>query len=424
MKQRGFTRIVLPNGLRLVLVPRPSSLTSTVFVSVEAGSKYETRAENGISHFLEHMCFKGTTRRPTAMAIASELDGLGAQYNAFTSQEFTSYYAKVKNEFLPQTLDVVSDIYLNPVFDSREIEKEKGVIVEEINMYEDMPARRVHDLFMELVYGDQPAGWNIAGTKAVVRRLTRDDFVRYRSRHYVPRATVVAVAGGFNRDTVARAVRERFGRLPIGPKDGKRRVVEQQKGPRQLVYHKTSDQAHLVLGFRAFALADPRRYALQVLSDVLGGSMSSRLFHVVREEMGAAYYVRTADDLYSDHGLFTISAGVDVRRIDEVITAILRECTRLKTALISPAELKKAKDHIIGTLFLSLETSDELGGFYGAQEVLKLPLVSPETVARRIAAVTAEEIRVLARALFRPAKLNLAVIGPFRAKSFQRILQV
>ncbi|MEK7512936.1 MAG: pitrilysin family protein, partial [Patescibacteria group bacterium] len=201
-----FDRYILPNGTRIILVPQAGSVATTVAVLVEAGSKYETKEINGLSHFLEHMCFKGTTKRPRPLDIASELDGLGATYNAFTSQEYTSYFAKVKNDEFRRVLDIVTDLYLHPTFNAEEIEKEKGVIVEEINMYEDLPQRKVGELFMELVYGDQPAGWSIAGLKEVVRRLTRDDFIQYRAAHYLPQATIVVVAGGFDEDKARTAL--------------------------------------------------------------------------------------------------------------------------------------------------------------------------------------------------------------------------
>ena len=190
-----YKKTILKNGLRVITVPMKDNPTVTVLVLVETGSKYETKAKNGISHFLEHMCFKGTAKRPTAQAISSELDGLGSSYNAFTSQEYTGYYAKSSANHFKKIFDVVSDIYLNSAFPAAEIEKEKGVIVEEINMYEDMPHRHVHDLFASLLYGDTPAGWNIAGTRDNVRAMKREDFVQYHQAHYVPKATTVIIAG-------------------------------------------------------------------------------------------------------------------------------------------------------------------------------------------------------------------------------------
>ena len=418
-------RTVLKNGMRVILLPEPQSLATTVMVLVEAGSKYETKAINGISHFLEHMCFKGTTKRPRAADIAWELDGLGAEYNAFTGQELTSYFAKARNEALEKILEIVADLYVNPQFDPNEIEKEKGVIVEEINMYEDLPPRKVQELFLELVYGDQPAGWNIAGSKETVRSITRDNFLKYRGEHYVPQATAVVVAGGFSdAERVLRLVEEQFGTLSAGAKSPKVGVIEKQEKPGELVFAKESDQTHLVLGFRAFDVFDERRFALELLADILGGSMGSRLFQKIREEMGAAYYVHAATDLYSDHGLIAMSAGVDHLKMRDVISAGLGEFARFRNETVTPEELERAKEHAIGSLILSLETSDQLGYFFGFQEALHMALRTPEEVADRIRAVRAEDIQALAWELFKNDRLNLAVIGPFRGVSFNDIVRI
>lgn len=420
---QNFQKIKFDNGMRLILVPQPTSLATTVAVLVEAGSKYETKELNGISHFLEHMCFKGTTKRPRPIDIASELDGLGAEYNAFTGQEWTSYYAKVKNEHFPRALDIVTDLYLHPTFNAAEIEKEKGVIIEEINMYEDLPQRRVGEHFMEIVYGDQPAGWSVAGEKDVIRRIVRDDFLKYRGAHYLPQATTVVIAGGFDVVKAKQDVEARFGALVSGEKGKKSKVVEEQKVPRELVKFKESDQTHLVLGFRAFDLHDERRYALELLADIFGGGMGSRLFQRVREELGAAYYVRAATDLYSDHGLIEMSAGVTHGKLKDVIKAGLEEFMRFTTELVDEETLDRAKRHVTGQFVLSLETSDALGYYYGGQEVMGLPLQTPEEYASKLQAVRAEEIQKVAQDLFRNEGLNLALIGPYKDVSFLDILK-
>ena len=420
----SFRKKVLPNGMRLILVPKADSFTTTVAVSVEAGSKYETKDINGLSHFLEHMCFKGTKKRPRAIDISSELDGMGASYNAFTAQEMTSYYVKARNESLDKVLDVIADMYLNPVFDENEIEKERGVIIEEINMYEDTPQRRVQEFFMQLVYGDQPAGWDIAGRKEVIRKLTRGDFIKYREAHYVGRATTVVVAGGFEGENIDDKIEKYFSSISKGEKSPKAAVREEQAKPAELIKHKDSDQTHLVLGFRAFDAFDERRFALDVLADILGGGMSSRLFQKIREELGAAYYVRAGTDFYSDHGLVSMSAGVDHKKMEAVIEAALGGFARFRNEEVGEEELGRAKEHLVGQLFLSLETSDELGFYYALQEIQKLPIMTPEELAVKIKAVTPGEIKGVANDLFRNEGLNLAVIGPFKGKSFSGILKV
>ena len=231
-----FQKKVLHNGLRVITIPMKDNPTATVLVLVEAGSKYENKKVNGISHFLEHMCFKGTVKRPKAVDISKELDALGSQYNAFTAQEYTGYYAKSDAKHFKQILDVVSDVYLNSTFPEIEMQKEKGVIIEEINMYEDMPNRHVQDLLMKLLYGDQPAGWNIAGEKQNVLNMKREDFVLYHQQHYLPEATVLVVAGQVTAKQVSKEVNRIFGKLPPGRKVGKLKVKEKQKSPAALAY--------------------------------------------------------------------------------------------------------------------------------------------------------------------------------------------
>lgn len=417
-------RFTYSNGLRCILVPQKDSLTVTVAVIVAAGSKYETREINGLSHFLEHMCFKGTKKRPRPIDIAGELDGFGAQYNAFTSHEYTSYYAKVRSKSFKKALDVVSDLYLNPVFNKEDIEIERGVIIEEINMYEDAPPRKVEELFMELVYGDQPAGWSIAGTKENVKKLTREDFVAYREKNYLPESTVVFVSGNIDPATTRAEIGKYFINLSRGTKMKKSKVKEVQTKPKELVYKKNVEQTHLVLGVRAFDAKNKQKFALEVLSEVLGGGMSSRLFKKVRDELGAAYYVRSGTDLFSDHGLFSVAAGVDNKKVEIVIKAILDEMKLLKDKLVLTTELEKAKEHLMGGIFLNTETSDSLGYFYGIQEIMDMPLSSPEDVAKKIKAVTPEEVRDVARKIFKNNRLNLALIGPFKNESFLGILKV
>lgn len=424
MSMTEFTKFRLANGVRVILVPKKSSVATTVLVLVEAGSKYETKRINGLSHFLEHMCFKGTVRRPRPLDISGELDSLGAVYNAFTDMELTGYWAKARNEAAHQLLDIVSDLYLNPVFDEKEIEKEKGVIIEEINMYEDLPQRKVTELFMELVYGDQPAGWSIAGTKEVVRRMTREDFVRYRAAHYVGPATTVVISGDFAPARMERMVREAFSGLPRGKKGAKRRVVESQAKPRELIRFKEVEQTHLVMGFRAFGMYDRRKPALQLMAHVLGGGMGSRLFKRVRDELGAAYYVRADADFYTDHGLLTMASGVTHGKLEAVLKAGVEEFIRFTTELVSPGELMRAKQHLTGTFLLSLETSDELASFYGAQEIHHRLLKSPAQVVRAIERVSAGDIRSVARQVVKNNRLNMALIGPYKKRSFRGIVKV
>ncbi len=418
-------KIILPNGLRCILVPQEQNVAATVLILVEAGSEYESKRVNGISHFLEHLVFKGTTKRPQVGKIAEELDALGAEYNAFTGQEYTGYWAKAEHRKLPRIFELISDLYLNPIFNPEEIEKERGVIIEEINMYEDTPMRRAQELFGRALYGDQPAGWDIAGEKEIVRRITREEVIRYRAAHYMPGATVVAVAGNFDAAKVTGEIRKTFGALPRALKAKKPRTRTGKPAMRVLAKFKESDQTHLVLGVPAYTVFDKRRYALEVLANVIGGGMSSRLFRKIREELGAAYYVRAGADLSADHGHFAVSVGADHAKVPMVVKAILAELVRLQKEPVGVKELLKAKDHLIGGLFLGVETSDELASFYGGQEIIARKLERPEAVARKVARVGADDVRRVARELFRNPMLSLSAIGPYRTgAAFSKLLRL
>lgn len=419
-----FSKKVLKNGLRIITVPMKDNPTATVLVLVEAGSKYETKKVNGISHFLEHMCFKGTTKRPKAIDISKELDALGSQYNAFTAQEYTGYYAKSDAKHFYRIFDVVSDIYLNSTFPDAEMQKEKGVIIEEINMYEDMPNRHVQDLMMELLYKDQPAGWNIAGEKKNILNMKRNDFVKYKKMHYLPEATLIVVAGQVAEKDVLREAKRVFEKIPRGKKMRKLKTKEKQKKPEILINFKKTDQTHFVLAVRTYDLFSKKNPVLSVLGGILGGGMSSRLFQKLREEMGVGYYVRAYNDAFTDHGFLQISAGVDNKRINEVLFAVLEECKKLKNEKISKEELDKVKECLIGNMKLSLESSDDIANFYGGQEILKRELHNAEHKAKEIRATTANQIQNLAKDIFRNNKLNLALIGPFKEKArFLKILK-
>jgi predicted Zn-dependent peptidase len=411
-----YNKTILDNGLRIITIPMKDNPTVTVFVLVEAGSKYEKKDKNGISHFLEHMCFKGTIKRPNNSDISTELDNIGSHYNAFTSQEYTGYYAKAQYGQVDKLLDIVSDMYLNPLFTKEEIEKEKGVIIEEINMYEDLPQRKVQNLISELVYGDQPAGWDIAGPKENIRKMNREDFIAYRNEFYTAPATTVIVSGNFVEDEILKTIIKTFSIMPKVDKGTKLQVVETQTKPEISLFKKETDQTHLVLGIRTFDTYDKRDNIMSVLTGILDAGMSSRLFRKLRDEMGVCYYVSASQDALTDHGLFTVSAGVDNKRVEEVISVILAELSKLKNELVSPAELQKTKQNLIGSMYLSLESSDSLAKFYGGQEIMNEIIKSPEEIRAEIEVVTAEEIKSLAQEIFVDKGLNLALVGRFTSR--------
>ena len=411
-----FKKKIFKNGLRIITVPMVDNKTATVLVLVEAGSKYEGKKNNGISHFLEHMCFKGTTKRPQAGDISLELDNLGAESNAFTSHEFTGYYAKAYSKNVYKAIDIISDMYLNPVFDEKEIRKEKGVIIEEMNMYKDLPMKNVFYLFMNLLYGDTPVGRTILGDKDFIKKTNQKDFLEYRRKHYVASATTVVVAGEIDEKQVVKEIEVKFKDASNSKKTNKEKVKESQIKPQVKLGYKDSDQSHLILGVRAFDFKKKDNLNTSVLGGVLGAGMSSRLFQKLRGEMGVCYYVRAENDSFSDHGFLGVSAGVDNKRVTEVVKVILEEFNQLKTELVSNKELKKVKEKMISDLILGLESSDAYAEYYGVQEILKRPLENPKEKIKKIKTLTAKDIKNVANKIFKDENLNLAIIGPLKDK--------
>ena len=405
-------------------MPQKGSQTVTVLVLVGTGSKYEKKDISGISHFLEHMFFKGTKERPSPLDVAQTLDEVGGIYNAFTSQEYTGYFAKVGSGHFNLALDWVSDILLNSTLPEKEIEKEKGVIIEEINMNYDNPMSHIQTLWLRLLYGDQPAGWDIAGTKEVVSKMTRERLLDYRKRQYVAEKTVVAVAGNFREEVAERALKRYFSRTKTGRPMKKPEVVEKQNSPNVLVHFRQTDQSHLCLGVRAFNLFHPKRYTQEVLAVILGGMMSSRLFQKIRTELGIAYYINAVSEVDPDTGTLFTQAGLDNKNLEKGILAILDEYKRISQEKVPPRELKRAKEYIKGKTSLSLEASDARASFYAAQELLENRILTPEEIFKKIDRISQEDILELASEIFKPERLNLALIGPFKNKEkFQKLLK-
>ncbi|MFZ5559263.1 MAG: M16 family metallopeptidase [Patescibacteria group bacterium] len=409
---KPYNKFTFRNGLRLVTVPMKNTKAVTVLVLVGTGSKYETKEINGISHFLEHMFFKGTKKRPNTLAIAETLDRVGGEYNAFTDKEITGYWAKVASKHLDLALDWVSDIFLNSKLEEQEIEKEKGVIIEEINMNLDDPRSYVWRLWEKLLYGDQPAGWFVAGEKEIVAKLKRKEFINYLNAHYSSKNTVIAVAGNIGKD-LKNKIQKYFGTMNTFKAPSKKKVIEKQNKPSLLVYHKKTDQTHLRLGVRGYNIFDPDKYALSILGVILGGNMSSRLWIEIREKQGLAYYVRTRAETETDTGWLSTGAGVDNNRVDKAIQIILDQYKKTKDIKVGKEELKKAKDFIKGRSILAMEESDEQASFYAGQELLENRILTIDQIFAKIEAVTASDIQRVAKDIFKPQKLNLALIGPF-----------
>ncbi|MEQ1500393.1 MAG: pitrilysin family protein [Parcubacteria group bacterium] len=407
----SFKKKTLKNGLRIVLVPVKGAPSVTVMSMIQAGSEYETKDKNGISHFLEHMFFKGTKKRPKSIDISKEFDGMGSEHNAFTSSEVTAYYAKSAPKNLDRILDIISDMYLNPTFPEADMEREKGVIIEEINMYEDMPQSVVQEVFQELLYGDTPAGWSIAGPRENIKNMKIEDFLNYRKSHYVSGKTTIVVAGDIDTAKTFKKIENAFRDINSGKIIKKKKVVEKQDAPQIKIKYKETDQSHMVIGFRSFGSHDKRSQTLRVLSTVLGSGMSSRLFQKMREELGICYYIGSSTNALTDHGNFIISAGVDKSRLELAVKGVLEEIRRLMHEKVGEEELRKAKDYLIGRMYLGLESSDSLAGFYGFQEVLEEKIKSPKEIEKEVENVTPQDIQKLAKQIFVNKGLNMAIVG-------------
>lgn len=420
-----FQKITLQNGLRVLTIPVEGTKTVTVLVLVNTGSRYETKEISGISHFLEHMFFKGTKKRPSTKQISEELDKIGGEFNAFTHKEYTGYYAKVGSPHLDLALDVISDIFFNSKLDEKEIEREKGVIIEEINMYLDTPMRYVFDLFEQLMYGNTPMGWDIAGEKEVIKTLSRPQFLRYLNSHYITPNTLVCVSGAIDQHSIQQSIQRYFKKV----KDGREPQTESAKvlnnGPSVLVKYKETDQTHLCLGVEGYNIFDSRRYALILLSAILGGYMSSRLWLAVRERQGLAYYVRANAQFYTDTGYFIVQAGSDNTRIDKTIKTTVHELKKITQKEIGKQELQKAKENIKGGMMIELESSDSLANFFGLQEILTKNTLTLEEIFANIDSVTTKDILSIARDILRTDRLKLAIIGPFKSEErFKKLLRV
>lgn len=422
-----YKKTTLKNGLRVISVPTENANSVTVLILVGTGSKYETKDINGISHFLEHMFFKGTKKRPNTLEISEVLDSVGGEYNAFTSKEVTGFWAKVDKKHSDVALDWISDIFLNSKFDAEEIKREKGVIIEEINMYLDTPTAYIGDLWEELLYGDQPAGWKVIGEKENILSFDREKIIDYYQNHYSSSNIIICIAGAINETEITKKIQECFKSVENKPAAEKIKVKESQQEPEILIYNKKTDQTQICLGVRGYSLFDKRRYAKRLLAVILGGNMSSRLFTKVRERNGLAYSIHTSVDNATDTGYLVTQAGIDHKNLEKVVSLILEEYKDLKDKKITEKELQKAKDYVKGTMALSLDSSDSQASFYAAQELLEENILTPEDKFKKIDEVSVNDINNVANDIFLPEALNLAIIGPVdkgRKEELKKILKL
>mgnify|MGYP002621081337 CR=1 FL=1 len=415
----------LPSGLRTVLLPRAEGETVTFLVLVGVGSRYETPKQSGLSHFLEHMFFKGTEKRPTAKEIAEAVDGVGGEMNAFTGEEYTGYYVKVAAKHVNRAADVVSDILLKPLFPQEEIDRERGVITEEIRMYTDTPMRHIWHLWHEALFGKaHPLGRRIDGSEETVAAFMRPDFVSYTGKHYQAGNAVVTVAGKFDPAKMSTRLATLFADLPDGAGTHPKKAPGKQPAKRFVHEHRGHlDQTHLMIGAPGVAQGAADRYAAEVLATILGSGMSSRLFMAVRERNGLAYSVRTGSDNFTDTGSFTTQAGVRTDKAAQALQLIVAEYDRIMEEPVGQHELNKAKQMLRGQMLLGLEETNALALYAGMQTLLRKKITKPNEVLKKIDAVTPAAVQKVAQRLLAPKKRAVALLGPQKStKAFEKLL--
>lgn len=425
----NYNRTTLKNGLRVLTIPMSGCESATLTVWCHVGSRYEPEKIAGLSHFLEHMTFKGSLRRPTAKDISTAVDSFGGEFNAATSKEWTNFYIKASKHNLETAFDVLSDMVLNPLLKEEEVEREKGVILEEKAMYEDTPVMKIADVFENVIFEGNTLGRDTVGNDKAIKALMQKDFLSYRSKYYYPKNMVITVAGGTTQKEVERLVGKYFGDFKSLGSNIKTPLTfkPDQKKPKAELRPKKIEQAHLILGFRGNKLGHPDRFAESVLATILGSGMSSRLFIEVRERRGLAYSVHTSTEHYTDTGYIATYAGVDPKKVEEAIKIILEEHYRLVSFSrggISSKELTKAKEYVKGHIALLLEDTSAVNSFFGEQELLVGKVETPEEIYERIDKVSVSDVVRVAKKLFSKDRLNLAIIGPYNSPSkFERIIK-
>jgi predicted Zn-dependent peptidase len=416
---KGYQKTVLDNGIKVITEEIPYLQSISIGVWVNTGSRDEQPHENGISHFIEHLLFKGTERR-TAFDIAKEIDSVGGTLNAFTGREYTCFYAKVINKNLLLAIDLLSDIFLHPLMDVKDVEKERMVILQEIKMVEDTPDDYIHDLFNQVCWGNHPLGFPIFGTKELVQSFSRDQILHFFRENYQPNRIVICAAGNLHHQEVVDAIGATYGQIPKSEK------VKERLRPDSIsttnIWKRDLEQIHFCLGTKGLQYNHSLRFASYLLNTVLGGGMSSRLFQEIRENRGLAYSVYSYLPSYIDTGLVVVYAGTNGGAFQEVIELILKEFNRLKTEPFKNGELETAKEQLKGNLLLSLESSDNLMTRLAKNEIYFASYLPVERVIRGIDEVEEDVVRSLARDIFDERFYCLTVLGPVDGKDLNRTL--
>ncbi len=419
---KEYQKIVLSNGLRVITVPMEHVKSVTALLLVGAGSRYEEPLESGISHFTEHMVFKGTEKRRRAADIAGAIDAIGGEINAFTGEEYTGYYIKAESTHVDLVLDLLSDMILHSRFSPTEIERERGVIIEEINLYEDTPSRKVGEVYKQLLYADTPLGRPVAGSKMTVGAIKRPRFMRFMRELYVPQNAVFALAGNVP-GTPASQVAAALDSWQQGSARAQLKVTDDQTKPAIALLYKPTEQAHLMIGVRTFPLGHPTRYAEGLFNVIMAGNMSSRLFTEVRERRGLAYAIRGSSDHFLDVGSWSLYAGCDLHKAASCVRVILDQLQRVAAKGVTNGELAKAKEFVVGKLALDLEDSQAVASMVATQELLEGRIRTPEELTQQVRAVTRQDISMFAQAVLKTEQLNVAVVGPFEdAGQFEELL--
>ncbi len=411
-----YNKSVLDNGLRVVTSSMPHSRSVCLAILVGAGSCYESKQEAGISHFAEHLFFKGTERRPTSREITQDIEGVGGIINGGTDKEMTVFWCKVAGPHFSIALDVLSDLLLNSRFDTTDIEKERQVIIEEINMNMDIPQQRVDMLIDELLWPEQPLGREVTGYKPTVSSLTRERLLNYVARRYIPNNTVLSIAGNIQHEETMAQIAPRFDKWPAGELVTAYSTDDKQTEARLRVDPKDIEQAHLCLAVHGFSRSHPQRFTIDLLNTVLGGGMSSRLFMEIRERRGLAYDIHSYTEHFLDSGTFGIYAGVDPSKTESALAAILEELSKIRQG-ITASELTRARELSKGRLYLRFEDSQNVALWYGSQEILLREILDIDDVVSIVDAITIDELQQVAQKILTGSGLNLAVTGPVRKHS-------
>lgn len=410
-----FTQHKLPNGLRIILAPKHETKAVSILVLVKVGSRHEVESENGISHFLEHLMFKGTARRPSTLIISQELDAIGAEYNAYTSKDHTGYYIKASASNLDFVVDILSDMLTGSIFAPEEVERERGTILEEINMYEDNPMAKVGDLFEEDLFGKStPLGRHIIGTRDHIKAITQKQIVRYWKKHYCTANMVVALSGDFASAKTLQLIKNKFGKIARGKQNSTGVIPKFGQRQKLVAHYKETNQGHLVLGWPGISYTDKNREALSLLATILGGNMSSRLFINVRERLGLCYFIRAGQEAYEDTGAFVVQAGLDLKKIGEALAAISREIKDIKTNGVGNDELNKAKQYIKGKTDLGLEESLDIASFFAKQSLFYKKILTPDQAVAKVMAVKTNDIKRVANQFLDAKSLHIATLAPFK----------